>query len=204
MSSTDSFTRSELEALVRALIEEARQRARRRRRMYGGVLISMAVVGAIVFAGFQRPAQSQSNSPAFTAGASLPFYPVAIGQHIGHQWYPSKGKRGSFTLDLRVRDSNTLPNKRTRSWRFDNFGLAGPTGTGQYARITGGGRRIVAGGHQAAWYTRLFGRVSRPGGAKQRVIITVKGRPKGVFAVRPLEPGVLKRDSGTQHSFGTG
>ena len=105
MSSTDSFTRSELEALVRALIEEARQRARRRRRMYGGVLISMAVVGAIVFASFQRPAQSQSTSPAFTAGPSLPSYRLAAGEHIGHGWFPSKGKRGSFTLDLWVRDT---------------------------------------------------------------------------------------------------
>ena len=63
---------------------------------------------------------------------------------------------------------------------------------------------MVSGGHQAAWYARLFGWVSRPGGAKQRVLITLKGRPNGVFVLRPLEPGVLKRDSGTQHSFGTG
>jgi hypothetical protein len=207
MSATDSFTRSELEALVRALIEEARQRARRRRRMYGGVLVSMAVVGTIVFASFQRPAQSQSSSPAFTAGASPPFYPVAIGGHIGHGWFPSKGKRGSFTIDVRVRDSGTLPIKRIPSWRFADFDLPGPpllAPTGQYAEVTGGGRRIVAGGHQAGAYTRLFGRVSRPGGAKQRVIITFKGAPNGVFVVRPLEPGVLKRDSGTHYSFGTG
>ncbi len=165
----------------------------------------MAVVGAIVFAGFQRPAQSQSNSPAFTAGPSLSFYPVAIGQHIGHGWFPSKGKRGSFTIDVRVRNSGTPPGKQTRSWRFTAFDLPGLLApTGQYAEITGGGRRIVAGGHQAGAYTRLFGRVSRPGGAKQRVIITFKGRPKGVFVLRPLEPGALKRDSGTQHSFGTG
>jgi hypothetical protein len=172
--------------------------------MYGGVLISMAVVGTIVFASFQRPAQSQSASPAFTAGPSLPSYRFAAGEHIGHGWFPSKGKRGSFTLDLWVRDSGTLPIKRTGGWRFAEFPLAGPTGTGQYAQVTGGGRRIVAGGHKAGAYARLFGWVSRLGGAKQRVLITLKGRPKGVFVLRPLEPGVLKRDSGTQHSFGTG
>jgi hypothetical protein len=140
-------------------------------------------------------------SPAFTAGASLPSYRLATSQHIGHGWFPSKGKRGSFTIDVRVRDAGTLPIKRIRSWRFSSFDT--PL-TGQYAQVTGGGRRIVGGGHQAASYTRLFGRVSRPGGAKQRVLITFKGRPKGVFVVRPLEPGVLKRDSGTYHFFGTG
>ena len=143
-------------------------------------------------------------SAAFTAGASLPSYRLATGEHIGHHWFPSKGKRGSFTIDLRVRDSNTLPNKRTRSWRFDKFGLAGPTGTGQYAQISGGGGRLVRGGHKAGAYARLFGWVSRPGAAKQRVLITLKGRPNGVFVLRPLEPGVLERDSGTQHSYGTG
>ena len=144
-------------------------------------------------------------SPTFTAGPSLPSYRLATGEHIGHGWFPSKGKRGSFTLDLRVRDSGTLPIKRTRSWRFASFDTpARLAPTGQYAQITGGGGRLVSGGHQAGSYARLFGRVSRPGGAKQQVIITLKGRPNGVFVLRPLEPGVLKRDSGTQHSFGTG
>jgi hypothetical protein len=169
----------------------------------------MAVVGTIVFASFQRPAQSQSASPAFTAGPSLPSYRVAAHEHIGHGWFPSKGKRGSFTLDLRVRDSGTLPIERTRSWRLRNFDptLGWPTQfakPGQYAQITGGGGRLVSGGRQAGWYARLFGRDSRPGAAKQRVIITLMGRPNGVFVLRPLEPGVLKRDSGTYHSFGTG
>jgi hypothetical protein len=206
MSATDSFTRSELEALVTALIEEARQRARRRRRMYGGVLVSMAVVGTIVFASFQRSAQSQSTSPAFTAGPSLPSYRVATGEHSGHLWMPSKGKRGSFTVELRTTSSCTLPIKRTRSWflRPKAYGPQGADATGQYARISGGGGRLFSGGHQAAWYARVFGVVSRPGAAKQRVLITLKGRPNGVFVLTPLEPGVLKRDSGTQHSFGTG
>jgi len=79
-----------------------------------------------------------------------------------------------------------------------------PATTGQYAQITGGGERFQAGGHQAAWYARLFGSVSRPGAAKQRVVITLKGRPNGVFVLTPMEPGVLKRDSGTQRSFETG
>jgi hypothetical protein len=31
---------------------------------------------------------------------------------------PSKGKRGSFIVELRITSSSTLPNKRTRSWWF--------------------------------------------------------------------------------------
>jgi hypothetical protein len=202
MSTTDSFTRSELEALVRALIGEARQRARRRRRMYGGVLISMAVVGTIAFASLQRSAQSQSTSPAFADGLGLGSYRVATNAHIGHNWFPSQGERGSFIVDLRGRSSGTPPIMRTtRSWRL---GILYPP-TGQYAQVTGGGGRYPSGGHRAWWYARLSGRVSRPGTAKQRVIITLKGRPNGVFVLTPLEPGVLKRDSGTyDYSFGTG
>jgi len=201
MSTIDPVFRSELEALVRALIEEARQRARRRRRMYGGVLICMAVVGTIVFASFQRSAQSQSISPAFTATADLPSYRFAAGEHIEHGWFPSVGKRGSFTVELRFGSSGT------RSWRMRRTSFdpqLTPAMTGQYAQITGGGDRFQAGGHQAAWYARLFGSVSRPGAAKQRVVITLKGRPNGVFVLTPMEPGVLKRDSGTQRSFETG
>lgn len=162
----------------------------------------MAVVGTLVVASFQRSAQSQSTSPAFTAGPSLPSYRVAASEHRGQLWFPSKGKRGSFTVELRVTTSGTLPIKRTRSWWLNTINKPAPTG--QYVGITGGGGRLVSGGHKAGAYARFFGRVSRPGGAKQRVLITIKGRPNGMFVLRPLEPGVLKRDSGTQHSFGTG
>jgi hypothetical protein len=71
-------------------------------------------------------------------------------------------------------------------------------GTGQYAQITGRGRIVRIGGHAQAWNAGLVGFVTRPGAAKQRVVITLKGRPKGVFVLTPLQPGVLKRDSGTQ------
>jgi hypothetical protein len=173
--------------------------------MYGGVFISMAVVGTIVFASFQRSALSQSTSPAFTAGPSLPAHRIAANQHSGHLWFPSKGKRGSFTVELRTTSSGTLPITRTRSWWLRGFDTPGKLAlTGQYAQVTGGGGRYQRGGHQAGWYARLVGVVSRPGAAKQRVLITLKGRSNGVFVVTPLQPGVLKRDSGTYHSFGTG
>jgi hypothetical protein len=61
------------------------------------------------------------------------------------------------------------------------------------------------GGHAQAWHAGLAGFVSRPGEAKQRVVITMKGRPNGVFVLTPLQPGFLKRDSGTRENFwGTG
>ncbi len=50
----------------------------------------MAVVGSIVFASFQRSAQSQSTSPAFTAGPSLPSHRVATGDQ-------RKGAKGAMT-----------------------------------------------------------------------------------------------------------
>src|SRR4029077_19749866 len=67
----DPVDREELEALVEALIEEARRRARRRRRIYGAVAVLVALVGVTVFTVFERSAQSQSAVPAFSARSSL-------------------------------------------------------------------------------------------------------------------------------------
>ncbi len=68
---SDPVDRQELEALVEALIEEARQRARRRRRVRMAVVACVVLVGAAVFAIFERTADSQSSSPALAAGSSL-------------------------------------------------------------------------------------------------------------------------------------
>ena len=64
---SDPVDRQEVEALVEALFEEARQRARRRRRVRLAVVACVALVGATVFAVFERTAESQSFSPAPTA-----------------------------------------------------------------------------------------------------------------------------------------
>ena len=69
--------------------------------------------------------------------------------------------------------------------------------TGQYVQVTGRGRVVRIGDHAQAWHARLEGFVTRPGEARQRVMITMKGRPEGVFVLTPVRPGVLKRDSGT-------
>src|SRR3954467_2785469 len=67
----DPVDREELEALVEALIEEARRRARRRRLIYAAVGSLVALVGVTVLAVFERSAGSQTASPALAARSSL-------------------------------------------------------------------------------------------------------------------------------------
>ena len=123
-------------------------------------------------------------------------------QHVARFFFATEGKRGSFG----VRILSTRPNAPTsyeqvRSWRIvpepatDGPSTVAPTG--QYVQVTGRGRVVRIGGHAQAWSARLEGFVTRPGEAKQRVVITMKERPQGVFVLTPLEPGVVKRDSGT-------
>jgi hypothetical protein len=112
-------------------------------------------------------------------------------QHFKRSFFDSEGKRGSFGVRI-------LSN---RSWRIvpepvtDGSSTVAPTG--QYVQVTGRGRVVRIGGHAQAWSARLEGFVTRPGEAKQRVVITMKRRPQGVFVLTPLQRGTLKRDSGT-------
>ncbi len=66
---SDPVDRQEVEALVEALIEEARQRAQRRRRIRMAAVACVVLVGATVFAVFERTAASQNSSPTL-AGRS--------------------------------------------------------------------------------------------------------------------------------------
>jgi Tol biopolymer transport system component len=68
---SDPVNREELEALVEALIEEARRRAQRRRRRNAAVVTIVALVGVALFAVVGRSAQSQTASPALSARSSL-------------------------------------------------------------------------------------------------------------------------------------
>ena len=68
---SDPVTHGEFDALVEALIEEARQRAQRRRRRNGAVVTLVALVGVALFALLGRSAQSQTASPALSARSSL-------------------------------------------------------------------------------------------------------------------------------------
>jgi TolB protein len=82
----DPVERDELEALVEALIEEARRRARRRRLMYAAVAASVVFAGVVVFAAFDHTAQSRSASPAQGA---LPAFPGAAGSRIAFMRGPT-------------------------------------------------------------------------------------------------------------------
>ncbi len=62
---SDPVTHDELEALVEALIEEARKRARRRRRRYGAAALLVAAIAVVSFIGF-------SGSGGGGAGAATP------------------------------------------------------------------------------------------------------------------------------------
>jgi hypothetical protein len=64
---SDPVDRQEVEALVEALIEEARQRAQRRRRIRMAAVACVVLVGATVFAVFERTAASQNSSPVRAA-----------------------------------------------------------------------------------------------------------------------------------------
>src|SRR5439155_14517381 len=61
---------------LKALIEEARRRARRRRVIYGGVGLSIAVAGAILFAVLQGSANPHSGSPELVAGQGAQVAPA--------------------------------------------------------------------------------------------------------------------------------
>jgi hypothetical protein len=118
----------------------------------------------------------------------------------------SEGKRGSFTI--RILFMRDAAGHRTRGWQIvPDPGRAALTvsvpATGQYVQVTGRGRIVGIGGHAQAWHARLEGFMSRPGEPKQRVLITMKGRDMGAFVLTPLQPGFLKRDSGTQKHTAT-
>ena len=126
------------------------------------------------------------------------------GTRGGGRSHDMEGKRGSFFLhDFSITDA---AGNRSRRWRIEVVPGSAPgdlayrdlASTGQYAQVTGRGRYVELRGRTfSAWHARLEGFVTRPGEAPQRVVITEEGRPFGVFVLTPLQPGILKRDSGT-------
>jgi Tol biopolymer transport system component len=68
----DPVTHGEFDALVEALIEEARKRALRRRRRNAAVVTLVALVGVGLFAVLGRSAQSQTASEGLSARSSVP------------------------------------------------------------------------------------------------------------------------------------
>lgn len=68
--SSDPVDRDELAVLVEALIEEARQRARKRRRRYAGAAALALLVGLVPHAGFRGGANDSPTSVASAAPAA--------------------------------------------------------------------------------------------------------------------------------------
>jgi hypothetical protein len=77
MSTIGGVHRRRFTDLVSAVIEEAWRRAHRRRLMYAGIVLSLAVIGAVVTATLRGPSSS-SSTPAAAASPSTPVSAVAV------------------------------------------------------------------------------------------------------------------------------
>ena len=125
------------------------------------------------------------------------------GTRGGGAFHAMEGERGSFFLRRRIHyRRRRQPHYRRRRQPIAGLADRGcrPRGsTGQYAQVTGRGRYVGLRPIRSPrlWHARLEGFVTRPGEATQHVVITEKGGLQGVFVLTPLQPGILKRDSGT-------
>lgn len=87
MSTTGGGVRRRgLSDLVEAVIEEAWRRARRRRLVYAGIVVSLVVIGAVVTATLRGPSPSSSTSAA-AAAPSTPVAAVAVSAHKARHHY---------------------------------------------------------------------------------------------------------------------
>jgi hypothetical protein len=126
---------------------------------------------------------------------------LGFGSRPGDALHTLDGKRGSFFL----RDDAYPDEDRSRGWRIEvvpRLAQGGLASSGQYAHVTGSGWYVRFRPMRSPRLPRLEGIVTRPGEATQRIVITEKlitekRGVRGVFVLTPLEPGILKRDSGT-------
>jgi hypothetical protein len=124
---------------------------------------------------------------------------LGYGTRGGEALHAMHGKRGSFFLrDESVTDAGD----RSRGWRIEVVPRPAPghsASTGQYAHVTGRGSYVQLRPITSPRSPRLEGIVTRRGEATQRIVIKFTGKRgvHGVFVLTPLEPGILKRDSGT-------
>jgi hypothetical protein len=86
MSTIGGVPRRGLSDLVSAVIEEAWRRARRRRLIYAGIVVSLAVIGAVVTATLRGPSSS-SSTPAAVASPAAPVSAVAVSAYKTHHYH---------------------------------------------------------------------------------------------------------------------
>ena len=86
MTTVGGVPRRGFSDLVSAVIEEAWRRARRRRLIYAGIVLSLAVIGAVVTATLRGPSSS-SSTPAAVASPGTPVSAVAGSAHKTHHHY---------------------------------------------------------------------------------------------------------------------
>jgi hypothetical protein len=72
MSTLGGVPRRGLSDLVSAVIEEAWRRARRRRLIFAGIVVSLAIIGAVVTATLRGGPSSSSSTPAAVATPGAP------------------------------------------------------------------------------------------------------------------------------------
>ena len=158
--SGDPVDREELEALVEALIEEARKRAQRRRRRNGAVVTLVALVGVALFAVLGRSAESQTASPALSARPSLPA--AAATSRIAFVSEPLRFGRqadgGLYVVNVDGSGKQQLTSARysTPAWSPDGraiaFGSAGGRGAGvSVMNADGSGQRRLTSGARPSW-----------------------------------------------------
>ena len=115
---SDPVDREDIEAFVEALFEEARQRARRRRRVRMAVIACVVLVGATVFAVFERTAESQSSSPALTArsgfsGGKVKVVIAGTNDRVPPPTDGSLAGKGTFKASGAIPDAGTALAYRT-------------------------------------------------------------------------------------------
>jgi hypothetical protein len=87
MSTMGDVHRRGLSDRVRALIEEAWRRARRRRLIYGGIVLLLAVTGAVVTATLRGPS-SAGSAPAVAASPGTPASALVVSaQRTPHHYH---------------------------------------------------------------------------------------------------------------------
>jgi hypothetical protein len=96
MNMMGGVPRRGLSDLVSAVIEEAWQRTRRRRLIYAGIVLALAVIGAVVTATLRGPSPSSSTAAAVPSPGT-PVNALAISADPTHHYHLSPGD----TVDVR-------------------------------------------------------------------------------------------------------